>query len=234
MKCISSPKFSFLINGRHQGEVISGRRLRQECPLCPYLFLLCVEGLFALIHDAESRNKLMRFACSKNGPCVSHLFLTDDSLIFCKANKQEFEVAKMLILRYGTASGQVVNFNKSSITFSPNMDHDVKLEIQTTFGLFASNMHAKYLGLPSLTRNSKRHSFHIIKERIWSKLQLWRNKIFSIGGREILVKAIATAIPTYMMGVFKLPVTLSREIQSLIAHFWWGGNGDKRRLHWMN
>ena len=40
--------------------------------------------------------------------------------------------------------------------------------------------------------------------------------------KEIIIKAMAQAIPTYTMSVFKLPDTLCDELNSMVRTFWWG------------
>jgi hypothetical protein len=44
----------------------------------------------------------------------------------------------------------------------------------------------------------------------------------SSSAKEVLIKSVAQAIPTYVMGVFKLPGTLCEELTQLIRYFWWG------------
>ena len=44
----------------------------------------------------------------------------------------------------------------------------------------------------------------------------------STGGKEILLKSIAHAIPVFALSVFSLPKGLCKEITDLIAQFWWG------------
>jgi hypothetical protein len=48
----------------------------------------------------------------------------------------------------------------------------------------------------------------------------------SIGVKEVLIKSVAQATPTYIMGVFKLPDTTGERMTQLICKFWWGG-GEK-------
>ena len=51
--------------------------------------------------------------------------------------------------------------------------------------------------------------------------------MLSKAGKEVLIKAIVQAIPTYTMGVFQLPVKLCDELNSLCAKFWWGQVGNE-------
>ena len=79
--------------------------------------------------------------------------------------------------------------------------------------------HNKYLGLPSIIRKSKAQVFAEVKDRVAKKLADWKGKLLSIGGREILIKAVAQAVPTYTMGCFQLPKTLCQELESMMRSF---------------
>jgi hypothetical protein len=63
----------------------------------------------------------------------------------------------------------------------------------------------KYLGLPSYIGRSKAQVFVEIKEHMGRKLMGWKEKMLSARGREVLIKAVIQAIPTYTMSCFKLP-----------------------------
>ena len=77
----------------------------------------------------------------------------------------------------------------------------------------------KYLGLPTLVGRAKKRSFIYLKERVWKKLQGWKEKLLSIAGREVLIKAVIQAIPTYTMSCFKLLKGLIKELEVLIRKF---------------
>ena len=51
-------------------------------------------------------------------------------------------------------------------------------------------------------------------------------------GKEVILKAVAQAIPIYAMSVFKIPDFLLDEIHSIFSKFWWGSTGSRRRIHW--
>ena len=90
-QCITTVTYSLKINGVPSGSIIPTRGLCQGDPLSPYLFLICAEGLFALIKKLVENGVLHGVAACKRGPSISHLFFADDSLIFCRASMEEYE-----------------------------------------------------------------------------------------------------------------------------------------------
>ena len=61
--------------------------------------------------------------------------------------------------------------------------------------------------------------FNDIKLKIYNKVSNWQHKFFSVGGKEILIKEAAQAIPAYAMSVFKIPMGICDDIQRIIANF---------------
>ena len=51
-------------------------------------------------------------------------------------------------------------------------------------------------------------------------------------GKEVLIRAIAQSIPTYVMSVFKLPMELCNDLNRLIRNYYWGAEKGKRKTHW--
>ena len=48
-----------------------------------------------------------------------------------------------------------------------------------------------------------------------------------------MIKAVVQAIPTYIMGVFKLPMSVCDDLNRMVRNFWWGSVEGKRKTHWM-
>lgn len=72
--CMTSVKYNFLISGKELATIIPERGLRQGDPISPYLFLLCAEGLSALIKKKETDGLLHGCRIARNAPAISHLF----------------------------------------------------------------------------------------------------------------------------------------------------------------
>ncbi|KAL5577239.1 hypothetical protein UlMin_018938 [Ulmus minor] len=206
MDCVTSVYYSLLINGENVGYIRPSRGLRQGDPLSPYLFLLCAEGLSSFIHTFERTGQLQGMQCGTNGPTISHLFFADDSLLFVEATPTSCYAIKEILLQYETALGQLVNYSKSAVCFGPSISAEDIGRMVAILG--------------------------VAQVKLWNKLCGWKSKLLSAGGREILTKAIIQAIPTYSMNMFKIPISLIKELHRLCARFWWGGDISKQKMHW--
>ena len=233
MECISTVTYSILINGNPTGHITPTRGLRQGDPISQYLFLLCAEGLNELIKKASLQGEIHGVSLCPRGPKITNLFFADDSLLFCRASLPECQKIQEILTIYEKASGQQLNRAKTTLFFSKNTPQAMQEDLKEILGVPSIQQYEKYLGLPSLIGKEKITCFSQIKERVWSKVKGWKEKLLSQAGREILIKAVVQAIPTYTMNCFKLPVTLCKEIEGIIRRFWWGQNGDKRKIHWL-
>ncbi|XP_059442114.1 uncharacterized mitochondrial protein AtMg00310-like [Corylus avellana] len=100
--------------------------------------------------------------------------------------------------------------------------------------ILASQRYDTYLGLPALVGKSRMKDFKNIIDRVEKRLQDWKLKFLSQAGKEILLKVVVQAIPTYSMSVFLMPKALCSNINSLIQKFWWGHINNSSRIPWMS
>jgi hypothetical protein len=108
------------VNGNMVGNILPSRGIRQGDLISPYLFLICVEALSALLQQAEGKGFITGVPTSSKGPRLSHLFFADDSMIFCKANSVEWQRVMRILGIYEKVSGQQINLQKTSLFFSRN------------------------------------------------------------------------------------------------------------------
>ncbi len=89
------------------------------------------------------------------------------------------------------------------------------------------------MGLLSFVGRSKIASFGELKGRVWKKINGWKKKFLSNGGREVLIKVVAQSILTYTMSCFRLPDGLCNDLNNMFSNFWWGQHDKKNRAHWI-
>ncbi|PNX99664.1 ribonuclease H, partial [Trifolium pratense] len=234
IRCVSTVQFSILINGIPSMPFKPQRGLRQGDPLSPYLFILCADVLSGLITQAQQKTLIHGVKSAPSAPEITHLLFADDSLFFCRANKEEINNIKNIILDYQKASGQLVNMTKSELIFSKKVPENVQLEITQILPMKRVEHFSKYLGMPTDIGRSKHQVFNHILDRVWKKLKGWKEKHLSFAGRSTLIKAVVQAIPTYIMSCFLLPKGLCKQLESMACNFWWGSNTDKKKIHWIN
>lgn len=106
-------------------------------------------------------------------PSIHHFFFADDSFLFTQVTVSECLSIKQVLRKYELASGQAVNFKKSCVSFSPDLNSFDKQLLADCLGIRRVEFHDKYLGLPVLFQKSKKETFAYVKARVWKKLQSW-------------------------------------------------------------
>jgi hypothetical protein len=54
-------------------------------------------------------------------------------------------------------------------------------------------------------------------DRVVQHILGWKEKLLSIGGKEMLIKAVARCILVYAMSVFKIPIEVCKKIADVVA-----------------
>ncbi|XP_050217619.1 uncharacterized protein LOC126668470 [Mercurialis annua] len=206
-----------------------GRGLRQGDPLSPYLFIICAEGLSCLLNREESGNRIHGATVCRGAPSVIHLLFADDCYLFFRASIEETEVIMRVLEEYESMSGQKINFQKTNIMFSVNSPDKLREDICRLLGVDEVADQGKYLGLPSLVGRNKRQILNFIRDRVWHKIKGWSAKTLSRGGKEILLKTVAQAMPNFVMNVFLIPLDLCDELERMMNSYWWGRNREEKK-----
>lgn len=213
MNLVCSVTYTFLHDGEQFGDVVPRRGLRQGDPISPYLYILCDVGLSSIIRRNEDAGLLHGCKVAKDAPVISHLLFADDCYFFFKDVKSEATVMKNILNRYEEISGQVVNYNKSMVTFSPNTTTQSREEVCNQLGVQEQERPGKYLGLPMHIGRGRVSVFNFLIEKVEQKLQGWRNKKISKGGKVLLLKTAAQCIPNFWMNLMLVPNEVCESIE---------------------
>ncbi|KAF5465338.1 hypothetical protein F2P56_015356 [Juglans regia] len=233
MRCVESVSYSILVNGIPQSVFSPSRGIRRGDPLSPYLFIMCAEALGSMISKGVEEGVISGVPFARGRIRISHLFFADDSLLFCKANAMEWGKLHNILKIYEDASGQRLNLEKTSIQFSRNTAKATQDFILSIAGVRSSMAYEKYLGLPTIVGKAREKSFRDILDRVRMRVSNQRVKFLSQAGKDIFIKAIVQALPTYSMSVFMLPAKLLRNLNSIMHNFWWGQHEAIRKIHWV-
>ncbi|RVW39225.1 LINE-1 retrotransposable element ORF2 protein [Vitis vinifera] len=147
--CISTAKFSVMINGVPAGFFSNSKRLRQGDPLSSYLFVLGMEVLSNLIRRAVDGGFLSGCRILGRGEeemIVSHLLFADDTIIFCEASKDQLSALSWILTWFEAASGLRINLDKSALIPVGEVE-DIE-EMAVELGCKVGLLPIVYLGLP--------------------------------------------------------------------------------------
>jgi hypothetical protein len=233
MLCVSSVNYSVLVNFDKVGPIFPGRGLRQGDPLSPYLFILVTEGLTTLIKKSVAKGDLHGVQICRGAPVVSHLLFADDCFIFCRSTIAETNHLMSLLKTYEEATGQEINLTKSEVFFSRNLSIAAQEDLSHIMGVRHVLGTGNYLGLPSMIGRKKKEVFSYIKDRVWKRINSWRGRALSRAGKEIMIKSVLQAIPSYVMGVYLLPDSTIKDIERMMNSFWWGGGTNNKGIRWL-
>ena len=124
--CITSPSFSININGGLVGYFPSCRGLRQGDPLSPYLFVIAMEILNAIMQQQACSNPQFKFHWRCKKLKLIQLSFADDLLLLCKGCFHSVKILKEAFDLFQKISELQTNPSKSEI-FMTAIPQDTRL-----------------------------------------------------------------------------------------------------------
>lgn len=233
MNCVKSVTYQILINGSPSEKIELDKGIRQGDPISPMLFLICMEEFSSNLMKMERENKIEGIKIRRTSPIITHLLFADDCYIFTKLKDKEEENIKKFLIEFSKASGQIINLEKSDLIFSNNTPTQTQVKITEYLNITQIETPSKYLGLPTNIGKNKTNLFNFINDKITQKIQGWKQNLLLQAGKEILLKAVVTSIPTYAMQCFLLPKKLCNEIDKKQRYFWWRQKNNERKINWV-
>ena len=122
---------------------------------------------------------------------LSILQYADDTILFME---HDIEKAKNL----------KINFHKSELFCFGEAQDDISLYAEL-FGCGQGQSPIKYLGIPIHYRRLTIAEWKMVEERLQAKLNSWKGKLLSLGGRLVLINSVLSNMVLYMISFFQLP-----------------------------
>jgi hypothetical protein len=173
--CISTARFSILVNGSPNGFFASSRGLRQGDPLSPLLFVIVKEALSHLLDRAVREGLCSGFTVGKldeTSLMISHLLFVDDTLIFCDADSDQLSNLRHVFSWFEVCSSLKINLSKFEIVAVgdvPNIE-----DIREILGCKLALLLMKYLGLPLGANFKEKPIWNSVLEKVERRLAGWK------------------------------------------------------------
>ena len=150
---------------------------------------------------------------------IFHMHFADDSLFFCKAQKEECHTILRILKEYKVVSGQLINFDKSSIQVGHKIDESTIHELRDILGIQNLGRMRSYLGLPENLGGSKIQVFSFVQDWLNNRVNGWTFNFFTKGGKEVITKSVVTALANHVMYCYHLPKATAKKLTSAVAQF---------------
>lgn len=101
-------------------------------------------------------------------------------------------------------------------------------------GFHEADSNTQYLGLPNCIGRNKSAALGYLKDRVSIRIQSWNGNLLNKSGKEVLLKTVTQAIPTYAMSVFLLPKEMCKDMEKSMCKYWWKSGKKEKNIHWMS
>ncbi|XP_074293061.1 uncharacterized protein LOC141619965 [Silene latifolia] len=232
MRCVTTMSYEILVNGVPLPQFKPRCGLRKGDSLSPYLFILCMEVLSRIVEHAHELRLIHGIQLVREVRPITHLFFADDSVFFFKDKGNTVTHLVQIIKDYCEASGQRLNVDKSGILFSPNTTLIKAQRTMKVFDIKKNNGIGKNLGIPAEFKESKQGIFNALIDHVTRRISSWNGIFLSPAGRLTLISSVLSNLSNYFISVFKVPVSVAKKINSILAQFWWTRCKMGHNIHW--
>lgn len=94
------------------------------------------------------------------------------------------------------------------------------------------NVPFDYLGMPLFQGRTIATHFLKLLEKTRAKIDGWRRKILSMGGKMVLISYVLSNMPMYKLSVFAIPKKVLRSLENMFPAFLWGSFQGKLKKRW--
>lgn len=227
MQRITTVSYSVLVNGEPSKVFSPSVGLRQGDPLSSYIFILCMEVLSRNLSELQASKDLDGLKIARSAPKITHLFFADDALFFFKANHKNCWAIKNVLSTFCEISGEMINFDKSHVIFSPNTPQKFRKIMRKPLGVLDKDKIGTYLGCPMEVDGRSSKVFKSIITKTAEKILSWKFSNLSQTGKLILINTILCSLASNIISIYLLPKKITRTITSMLLKFWWSSSMDK-------
>ena len=184
-----------------------------------------------MIKEANRNGKVKGIKVSSK-LSLTHLLFVDDVILFGLGSYEEWLVFKGILDIFCEASGMSINENKSCF-LQKGVDEAI---LQRIFGIFPYRSDDFRKGFNYLGYFLKPNGY-LVKDWLWmvskfeKKISHWTNRLLSMGGRLVLIRAVLSSIPVYWLSLILIPSSILDKLRKVIFSFLWGSSVKHKKYH---
>ncbi|KAL2923049.1 LINE-1 retrotransposable element ORF2 protein [Bienertia sinuspersici] len=235
MTCVTTPKFSIVLNGSPHGYFRTKRGLRQGDPLSPLLFVLGMEYLSRIMAQLVEDPKFKLHPRCR-GIKLTHMCFADDLIMCCKGEKESVDRLLKCFMIFSMTSGLKANSNKTEM-YSCGMKKADEDQILAESGFRKGGLPFKYLGVPICSKMINARHCEILVEKMTAQIRIWSSRNISYAGRCQLINSVLLSIHQYWAQVFVLPSSVLHQIEQVCRAYLWSGQWNSHKpgyISWEN
>jgi hypothetical protein len=214
--CISTIRFSVLMNGSPAGFFPSTRGLRQGDPLSPLLFILVMEVLSRLLQKTVDGGFIRGFKVGseeRTGLAISHLLYVDDTIMFYDTDREQLLYIRLVLTCFEAITGLKVNLGKSEMVPVGNVGNVG--DLAEILCCKVGSLPMQYLGMPLGASFKAKSVWNPILEKMKRRLARWKLLYLSKGGRLTLLKSTLSSLPTYYLSLFTVLISVAKRLEKI-------------------
>ncbi|XP_060177905.1 uncharacterized protein LOC132607846 [Lycium barbarum] len=110
-----------------------------------------------------------------------------------------------IIQEYEKLSGQMINKRKSSFYLFSKVSQELSEQVETITGFVRGHFPFTYLGVPITHARKKKVDYTELLKKIKDRLQTWKGKLLSYGGKAVLITSVLQSIPIHVLSAIRPP-----------------------------
>ena len=193
------------------------------------LFVLAADVLYRSAAQACASGSLKAIQTHSQPLGIPLLQYADDMMFFMEGSVEEAKNLSALLDVFPDCSGLCLNRDKSEFK-GFGLSHEEETLCSHALGTPVGALPMRYLRLPLSTGQMRVADWQPVVGKVEQRLEGWKAKVLSKGGRLVLLRSVLSAIPTFYLSVFKIPTTIEQRLNGLMQRFFWRGSKERRGM----
>lgn len=105
-------------------------------------------------------------------------------------------------------------------------------KVQRITGITRQEFPFTYLGCPVFYTRRKIEFYEGLITKTMNKMQSWKGKLLSIGGRATLISYVLQSMPIHLLSAVNPPASVINKLHKLFTQFFWSNIVGGRSRHW--